>query len=250
MSVLRTKDLAEAIGVSVQQVRNYEVQGFLPPVPRTANGYRRYTPQHVAALTLVKALTEGYGWQRTQAIMRALHAGAVGEALAHINECHAELDATRLQLERTLAALGGLTEQLPAGPHPRAPMRLRVGDAARATGVRVSAIRFWEQQGLLHPTREAGSRYRLYDERQLRRLRIVALLRQGHHDFTVIHATLDELEAGQPQRAIAAVEQRRVALVERSWHCVQALAQFHAYVTEFIGAPAVSTPSRRAPWGV
>jgi DNA-binding transcriptional MerR regulator len=102
-------------------------------------------------------------------------------------------------------------------------------------GVRVSALRFWEQIGLLQPVREAGSRYRLYDERQLRRLRIVALLRQANYDFPAIRTTLDELEAGQLQRAITAVEQRRSDLARVSRQCLGALAAFHAYASEFLG---------------
>ncbi|HZG69309.1 MAG TPA: hypothetical protein VEZ12_21425, partial [Herpetosiphonaceae bacterium] len=70
-------------------------------------------------------------------------------------------------------------------------------------------------------------------ERQLRRLRIVALLRQANYDFAAIRTTLDELEAGQPQRAVAAVERRRSELAGMSWRCLEAVAAFHAYVCEF-----------------
>jgi DNA-binding transcriptional MerR regulator len=111
---------------------------------------------------------------------------------------------------------------------------LRVGAAARLVGVRVSALRFWEQQGLLRPIRENGSNYRLYDEQQLRRLRIVALLRGANYDFAAIRTTLDELEAGQPQRAVAAVEQRRSALARMSWRCLQAMATLYGYTGEFL----------------
>ncbi len=231
---LRTKDLAEAVGVSVQQVRNYEAGGLLPGVERSPSGYRRYTQRHLLAIKTARQLLGGYGWPRTQRIMHAVHQGQIAEALALINERHAELDQRRLQLEQTLATLGVLTAQLPVTTHPRAAQQVRVGTAARLVGMRVSALRFWEEQGLLQPSREEGSRYRLYDERQVRRLRIVALLRQANHDFAAIRTTLDELEAGQPQRAVAAVEQRRVELADTSWRCVAALATFHAYVSEYV----------------
>jgi DNA-binding transcriptional MerR regulator len=100
-------------------------------------------------------------------------------------------------------------------------------------GVRVSALRFWEQEGLLHPVRDKSSRYRLYDEQQMRRLRVVALLREAGYDFTAIRTTLDELAAGQPERAIAAVEKRRAELAQTSWACLAALAAFQQYVTEY-----------------
>ena len=230
----RTKDLADAVHISVQQVRNYEADGFIPAVERSATGYRRYTRKHLEALKTARLIIAGYGWTRAQQIIRAMHAGQLSEALALIDEHHAELDRTRQHLEQTLATLTVLATQLPSNPHSRFSQRARVGAAARLVGVRVSALRFWEQQGLLHPLREKGSRYRLYDEQQLRRLRIVALLRQANYDFDAIHTTLDELEAGRPQRAVAAVEQRRSHLANVSWRCVQAMAAFYGYVNEFL----------------
>jgi DNA-binding transcriptional MerR regulator len=108
-----------------------------------------------------------------------------------------------------------------------------VGEAAKQVGVRVSALRFWEQQGLLHPLRERDSRYRLYDEQQMRRLRVVVLLREAGYGFNVIVPVLGELAAGRPEQAIMAVEQRRAELSRRSWACVEALASFQRYVSEF-----------------
>lgn len=233
---LRTNELAQAVQVSVQQVRNYEASGLIPAVERSPSGYRRYTPQHLAALKTAKQLVSGYGWQPAQQIMQAVHQGRLADALALIDARHAALDRTRQQLEQTLAALRVLAAQLPSETHPRIEQPLRVSMAARLVGVRVSALRFWEQQGLLQPTRERGSRYRLYDERQLRRLRIVALLRQANYDFPAIRTALDELEAGRPQRAVAAVKQRHSALADVSWRCIQAVASLHDYTCKFLHA--------------
>ncbi|MGI8587084.1 MAG: MerR family transcriptional regulator [Chloroflexia bacterium] len=230
---LRTKDLAQAVQISVQQVRNYEASGFIPVVERSPSGYRLYTQRHLAALKTARHLIGGYGLQRAQQIMQAVHQGRLPDVPALIDERHAELADARLQLEQTLAALSVLAAQLPSETHPRSTQRLHVGAAARLVGVRVSALRFWEQQGLLQPIRENGSKYRLYDEQQLRRLRIVALLRQANYDFAAIRTTLAELETGQPQRAVAAVEQRRSELADISWRCLQAMATLYVYTSEF-----------------
>ena len=236
---LRTKDLARAVHVSVQQVRNYEASGFIPPVERSPSGYRRYTRRHLVALQTARQLIGGYGRQRAQQIMQAVHQGELSDALALIDERHAELAQTRLQLEQTLAALSVLAAHLPSETLSHLSESVRVGAAARLVGVRVSTLRFWEQQGLLQPIRDKGSRYRLYDERQLRRLHIVALLRQANYDFAAIRTTLDELDAGQPQRVVAAVERRRSELASMSWSCLEAMAAFHAYVCEFLGGKSL-----------
>ena len=77
--------------------------------------------------------------------------------------------------------------------------------------------------------------YRLYDEQQMRRLRVVVLLREAGYDFKVILSVLDELAAGRPEQAIVAVEKRREELTRTSWVCIDALASFQRYVREFCG---------------
>ena len=95
-------------------------------------------------------------------------------------------------------------------------------------GVRVSALHFWKQQGLLHPLCDQSSRYRLYDEHQMRRLRVVVLLREAGYDFNVILSVLDEMAAGRPEKAIMAVEKRREELTRTSWVCLKPWPAFSA----------------------
>lgn len=230
---LRTIDLARVVGISVQQVRNYEAAGLLPPTSRSKSGYRLYTQHHLAALKTARSLVSGYGWPRVPVIMQALHRGNLGAALATIDARHAELASKRRECEQTLDALYALTEQSAPEQSFHHTQRLRIGEAARQVGVRVSALHFWEQQGLLRPQRDQSSRYRLYDEHQMRRLRVVVLLREAGYDFNVIHSVLDELAAGRPEKAIAAVEKRREELTRASWACIEALPCFQRYVSEF-----------------
>jgi len=232
-SYLRPHDLALAGAISVQQVRNYEAAGLIPKAERSSSGYRLYTQQHLAALQAVKSMVRGYGWPRTSAIMRALHQGDLSTALALIDQHHAELASKRLQVEQTLFALRTLAAQSDSLQSPRPSQRLRVGEAAGQVGVRVSALHFWEQQGLLHPVRERHNRYRLYDEQQMRRLRVVALLREAGYGFELIQSVLDELAAGRPEKAIVAVEKRGEELTRTSWACIEALTSFQRYVSEF-----------------
>jgi DNA-binding transcriptional MerR regulator len=165
--------------------------------------------------------------------MQALHRGDLSAALAIIDERHAEQARKRLQVEQTLIALQTLAAQAEALHGSRHSYPVRVGAAARQVGVRVSAVHFWEQQGLLHPLREPYSRYRLYDEHQMRSLRVVALLRDAGYSFHIIQSVLDELATGRPEQAILAVENRREELTRTSWSCIEALTLFRHYVSEF-----------------
>jgi len=232
---LRTIDLARAAGISVQQVRNYESLGLLPPAERSKSGYRLYTQRHLAALKTARGLVGGYGGPRMPKIMQALHRDDLSAALAMIDSRHAELASKRRECEQTLTALHALAAQPEPRQSARPPQSLRVGEAARQVGVRVSALHFWEQQGLLHPLRDRSSHYRLYDEQQMQRLRVVVLLREAGYNFPVIRSVLDEMAAGRPEKAIVAVEKRREELTWTSWRCIEALACFQRYVHEFCG---------------
>src|SRR5438093_1198090 len=108
----------------------------------------------------------------------------------------------------------------------------RTGDP-RLSGSVVELLQCLVQGGLLHPVREQHSRYRLYDEHQMRRLRVVVLLRDAGYPFNVIQLALDELVAGRPEKAILAVEKRREELTRTSWSCIEALTLFQHYVREF-----------------
>lgn len=232
----RPIDLGRAAGVSTQMVRRYEASGFLPPGQRTTAGYRRYGARHLDAIRAARAMQRGYGWQTALEVMRHYHGGDLAGALAVVDACHARLDRRRREIDETLRALREIARaapsRQPAVPAPTSARRgaLRIGEAARCLGVRPSAIRFWEAQGLLHPPRERWSRYRTYDDAELLRLQIVVLLRGAGYQFEAIKTALDELGDGRPGPALTAIERRRDELTRASRRCAEATAAFWNYV--------------------
>lgn len=229
-SYFRTIDLARAVGLGVQQVRNYEAYGFLPPAERGSNGYRRYTSEHLEALQTARTLIDGYGWQRSLAVMQAVHKGEPEVALALADARHAELDRDRRRMQQTRDALRSLAREPIEQLRLRSARGLRVGEAAKRVGVEVSALRFWEQRGLLAPLRDRSSGYRLYDERQLRRLLVIVLLREAGYAVDAIAPVLDELASGRPERALEAAELRQTAIATASRACALATATLWAYI--------------------
>lgn len=82
-------ELARRTGLTVKAIRRYSDRGLVAPVERTAAGYRRYAPEAVARLALVRTLRElGLGL----AVIRRVLAGerTLGEVAA---EHAAALDA-------------------------------------------------------------------------------------------------------------------------------------------------------------
>jgi DNA-binding transcriptional MerR regulator len=227
----RPVDLARLAGVSTQQVRNYELAGILPPVPRTATGYRRYDARHERALLAYRALARGFGGEASQAIMRAVHAGDLPGALTLIDAGHAALHEQRHSLRVAGEALEAVAEQPPdALAVPRA--GVRIGELAASLGVRPSALRVWEAAGLLAPGRDPETGYRRFSATDVRDARMVDLLRRGHYPLPQIRPILDGLRrTGSSDALRAAVAQRRAALTQRAGAMLEGASRLHHFLT-------------------
>lgn len=73
---------------------------------------------------------------------------------------------------------------------------LSIGALARRTGLAVSAIRYYEAQGLIKPWRNAGGQRR-FERADLRRLSFVMIAQQFGFSLPQIKAELDRLPGGR-----------------------------------------------------
>ena len=73
---------------------------------------------------------------------------------------------------------------------------LSIGALADRTGLAVSAIRYYEAQGLIQPWRNAGGQRR-FDHSDLRRLSFVMIAQQFGFTLPQIRAELDRLPGGR-----------------------------------------------------
>jgi DNA-binding transcriptional MerR regulator len=226
---LRPVDLAREVGISTQQVRNYEAGGILPPAPRTESGYRSYGPEHLEALRTFRALVAGFGIGAATAIMLAVHDGDRTRALRLVDEGHAALHEQRLATESAGEALDALAARI--RPEPEPGPALRVGELAARLRVRPSTLRVWDAAGLLTPTRERGTAYRRYGPVEVRDARIIAMLRQGHYGFAQIRPVLEGLRrTGSPEALRATVAERRAAHDRRSRDMLRGGSLLDAYL--------------------
>jgi DNA-binding transcriptional MerR regulator len=178
---LRPIDLAREHGLSTQAIRNYEEAGILPEAERTPHGYRVYTPVHQRALRAFLALVAGHGHRTAALIMRAIHDGATDEALRLIDESHAQLLDDRRTLQAVEAALAGL-DAVPDGGSGST----LIGPLARRLGIRPATLRAWERAGLLQPSRDPRTGYRVYSAADVRDALVVWQLRRGGYPLEQI----------------------------------------------------------------
>lgn len=192
MALLRPVDLAREHGISPQTVRNYERDGVLPPVGRTATGYRIYTGVHAAALRAYLALVAAHGHAAAGAVMTALHRDALDEALTVLDRGHARMLRDRDTLARVRDAVGELTSTPPV----ERPDGVRtVGELARHLGVTAATVRNWEAAGIVVPARDPATGYRVYAAADVRDAELAHLLRRGGRPLADIAVVVGQVRA-------------------------------------------------------
>ncbi|WP_018348409.1 MerR family transcriptional regulator [Longispora albida] len=223
---LRTADVARESGYSVQQIRNLEHDGVLPPVPRTASGYRTYTQVHVVAALAYRSFAAATGPVEARRLMIAAHHDPDGELLALLDAAHARLHAEREGLRLAQQAAAAISGEPVDDAQPRDSMT--ISELAAALDLRPSTLRFWEDEGLLAPGRAPGTpgrQPRSYSPADVRDARIVQQLRQAGYRIPQLRAVMPRLiEAGGREEVAGALAARQASLSLRSRQLVTGAA--------------------------
>lgn len=223
---MTTARLARRIGYSTQQVRDLERLGVIPPAERAANGYRRYTAQHEVALRAYRALAVAIGPVPARQLMPELRCGEVVDAAARIDDLHAAIAAERARVKEALRGLASAIDE--SGDVFESADAMTIGELASALGVRASALRHWEREGLIHPTRQRATEARSFGATAVTEARIVAALRSGGYGIPLIGRILREVRehrtAAEAHRVLHA---RLDALAQRSVALLAAAGSIH-----------------------
>ncbi|MEU1482680.1 MerR family transcriptional regulator [Streptomyces sp. NPDC005752] len=214
-SVMRTVDVARRVGCSVQQVRNLERDGVLPPATRTAAGYRIYGETHLQSALAYRALANCTGPVEAKRIVRAVHERPAAEALALLDAAHARLDRERTDLALAREALAAIASE--PVEDVRASDSMSVSELAAALGVRPSTLRHWDAEGIAVPDRLPPRGTRRYSPAQARDARIVHQLRSAGYRIGPLRALMPRLRRGHAQEDVeAALTARDAGITARS----------------------------------
>ncbi|MEU7766751.1 MerR family transcriptional regulator [Nocardia sp. NPDC049190] len=234
-SSLRTVDVARGAGYSVQQVRNLERDGVLPPAMRTSAGYRRYGEIHLRSALAYRALAVGVGPLAAKRIVRAAHERPIAQLLALLDAAHAGLDRER----RDLALAKQAAEVIATEPidDVRPSDSMGVSELAAALGVRPSTLRHWNAEGLVVPDRVAAQGTRRYAPAQVRDARIVHQLRSAGYRIDTLRTLMPNLPRGRRSEDIdAALTVRDASITARSHALLDAAAALSALIV-LVAAP-------------
>lgn len=214
-SAMRTVDVARRAGYSVQQVRNLERDGVLPPATRSAAGYRIYGEIHLRSALAYRALAAGTGPVEAKRIVRAVHECPISDVLALLDAAHAQLDRERRDLGLAKEAAAAISAELVEDVRPSDAMS--VSELAAALGVRPSTLRHWDAEGLAVPDRVSPRETRRYSPAQTRDARIVHQLRGAGYRVDQLRTLMPGLRSGHRSEDIgAALAARDVSIAARS----------------------------------
>ncbi|MFX1765773.1 MerR family transcriptional regulator [Paraburkholderia sp. A1RI-2L] len=85
---------------------------------------------------------------------------------------------------------------------------MKIGELATRTGLAASAIRFYEQSGLLPPAHRGANGYRIYDEAAEERLRQIQLAQRLGFSLEDMRAAVEEMQGFSKEALLGRIEQR------------------------------------------
>ncbi len=118
------------------------------------------------------------------------------------------------------------------------PTTVSIGFLADRTGMAVSAIRYYEQQGLIHAERNAGG-HRRFLRSDIRRVSFILIAQQMGFSLEEIRAELDRLPEGRTptKRDWERISKVMAAALDRK---IEALTQLRSRLTGCIGCGCLS----------
>ncbi|MFE4539993.1 MerR family transcriptional regulator [Streptomyces scopuliridis] len=228
---LRTVDVAGETGYSVQQVRDLERLGVIPPAARSSNGYRSYTPLHVRALRAYRGLAGAVGPVAARQMLAELRTETLAEAAAAVNGVHVRLARERDEALRAQEALRAIQAEANTPEFEHDGDAMTITELAGALHVRPSALRFWEQEGLVIPERVTSLRARRYGLPAIRAARIVAALRSAGYGIAAAREIMESLHRlDGPEDAQHILRQRLDQIAVRTVALLRAGADLAAVV--------------------
>ncbi|MGM9949964.1 MAG: MerR family transcriptional regulator [Lysinibacillus sp.] len=201
MKTYRTKEIAALAHVHPNTVRLYEEWGFISPVPRGENGYRRYNEMHVKQMQIARLAFRNEFIQnnlrkRATKIVVASGKGDFDEALKaaqlYLQHLHREHDYA-------LQAVGLVEELIQHSPEETQQTTYTHQEVAEKLQLTQETIRNWERNGLFSVQRNHRN-HRIYTQMDYNKLMMIRTLRSAHFSIASIRLLFEQqkLEKYQP----------------------------------------------------
>ncbi|EAC9550333.1 MerR family transcriptional regulator, partial [Listeria monocytogenes] len=194
METYKTSEVAKLVGFHPNTIRRYEEWKLIPKPQRAKNGYRIYNEYHVELIRTAKVAFQVEVLQSgLRAMMRELikalakYEFASATALLHdyVLAIDQEIDEANEAIHIVEDMIKGTTEE--------EDISLKRSEAAKYIGVTTDALRNWELNGLLLLKRSENG-YRIYAADDLKRLKIIRILRSAKYSLEAILRLLHSID--------------------------------------------------------
>ena len=185
--IYHTSEVAKLVGLHPNTIRRYEEWELIPKPQRAANGYRIFTQYHIELIRLaqvafqIEVLQSGLRRKMVD-VIKAL-------ALYDFNLARQLILDYQYLANQEIAQAHEAIEIVEAIIRPEADENtqppLTRSEAADYLEVTVDALRNWELNGLLMVKRRTN-RYRIYNQEDLKRLKIIRTLRGANYSLEAI----------------------------------------------------------------
>jgi DNA-binding transcriptional MerR regulator len=196
--ILRTSDLAHAVGIHPNTVRLYVDWGLIPPVERNASGYRIFTQKHLDCLRLARTI---YASQYPGRDLRAssneiIQRAVVDDWPGALEKAREHLSAVKAELKRADTAANLLEHWAQNRENDTDEEPLSIREVSQLLGVSHDVIRNWERNGLISVRRNSYNNYRLFGRKEIERLQVIRMLSQAGYSHMAILRMFIELDGG------------------------------------------------------
>ena len=190
-----TSEVAKIIGVHPNTVRLYEQVGFITKPHYRKNGYREFTELQIDQMKLgriaLKSELIQNGLRKKEVQIVKLSAQKKWQEA--INETKNYIEMLKHEKFNTQEAIK-ITKEILSDVKPiEEPIELTRKQAAEYLGLTVDKIRNWELNGLIKINRRKNG-YRVYNNNDLRMLKIIRALRCANYSLMSILRLVDNLK--------------------------------------------------------
>lgn len=193
MNTYKTTEIAKIIGIHPNTVRLYEKWGLIPKVERQKNGYRIFNDFHIEQFRLARAALKVEILQnglRKMAIdiIKTSATENFDKAIVLTDEYLEQLEGEKNNAEEAI----DIVKNLLSGNYNLSGLLLKRKEVCNYLNISIDTLRNWELNGLLTVKRKSNG-YRVYTYEDLRRLKIIRVLRCANYSLTAILRMLNAL---------------------------------------------------------
>jgi len=193
---LKISEVSKETSVPASTIREYERLGFIEPTRRTDSGYRIFNKRHIVQVKICRLVFKFYLHKAIRKhSFRIIQAAVMWDIPLCKGHIEKYIDMIQTEIQKAHEAfeiIRTLDKKLEAST-----MLYSASEAAHEARVTKGTIRNWERNGLFNHVFDKYER-RLYNERDIERMKIINMLRQIGYTINIIYNFFTVFDEGDP----------------------------------------------------